>query len=103
MGLRVALSAKFAQDQVTIVETLQELESTKTRELHNILNATYGLPRLLMVTNDCSSNLELAARNIPNCEVIHVEETNVLDLMTYDQLIIEKSAVETLEEYLKPV
>jgi large subunit ribosomal protein L4 len=101
LGLRVALSAKYAQDQLIVVESLQDLESPKTRDLATILNNAYGSPRSLVVIDDCSTNLELAARNIPNCEVIHVEETNVLDLMTYDKLIIERSAVETLEEVLK--
>jgi large subunit ribosomal protein L4 len=102
MGLRVALSAKYAQDQLTVVESFDKIVSPKTRELNTILELVYGKPRTLVVIDQCNSNLELAARNIPNCEVIHVEETNVLDLLTYDKLIIEKSAVETLEEVLKP-
>ncbi|KAF1805079.1 ribosomal protein L4 domain-containing protein [Mucor lusitanicus] len=101
LGLRVALSAKYAQDQLIVVETLQDLPTPKTRELKQILDTTYGSPRTLVIIDDCNSNIELAARNIPNCEVIHVEETNVLDLMTYDKLIIEKNAVETLEQVLK--
>ena len=100
MGLRVALSAKYAQDQLTVVETLADLETPKTRELVDIFNNAYGSPRALVVMDNCNAKLELAARNIPNIEVIHVEETNVLDLMTYDQLIIEKSAIQTLEEIL---
>lgn len=102
MGLRVALSAKYAQDQLTVVESFDKIVSPKTRDLNTILELAYGQPRTLVVIDQCNMNLELAARNIPNCEVIHVEETNVLDLLTYDKLIIEKSAVETLEEVLKP-
>ncbi|KAI8047821.1 ribosomal protein L4/L1 family-domain-containing protein [Gilbertella persicaria] len=101
LGLRVALSAKYAQDQLTVVESLQNLTSHKTRDLNSILESSYGSPKTLIVIDDCNFNLELAARNIPNCEVIHVEETNVLDLLTYDKLIIEKSAVEALEQVLK--
>ncbi|KAG0165450.1 54S ribosomal protein, mitochondrial [Apophysomyces sp. BC1034] len=100
-GLRVALSAKYAQDQLTVVETLQDFESHKTRELAKVLEDSYEKPNLLMILNDENEKLELAARNLPNCEVINVLETNVLDLLTYDRLIIEKSAVETLEEVLK--
>lgn len=99
-GLRVALSAKYAQDQLFIVDALDQ-ETPKTRDLVNILESSYGSPRTLVVIDECRPNLELAARNIPNCEVIHVEETNVLDLLTYDKLIIDKDAVETLQEALK--
>ncbi|KAG2222110.1 hypothetical protein INT45_007546, partial [Circinella minor] len=109
LGLRVALSTKYAQDQLTVVDSLDILDSTKTRELNNILQQTYmnqeetGNPHttMLIVTNDFNENLELAARNIPRCEVIYVEETNVLDLLTYEKVVIEKSAVETLEAILR--
>ncbi|KAI8137688.1 ribosomal protein L4/L1e [Fennellomyces sp. T-0311] len=100
MGLRVALSTKYAQDQLTVVDNL-DIESSKTRDLVNILKQTYGEPTMLIVTQDINEQLELAARNIPRCEVIYVEETNVLDLLTYDKLVIEKSAVETLESVLR--
>lgn len=102
-GLRVALSAKYAQDQLIVVDSLEGvLEAPKTRELNTILQSVYGpSPRTLVVVDTCNPALELAARNIPDCEVIHVEETNVLDLLTYDKLIIEKDAVQTLEEVLR--
>ncbi|KAI9319440.1 ribosomal protein L4/L1 family-domain-containing protein [Dichotomocladium elegans] len=103
MGLRVALSTKYAQDQLTIVEDFNQLESSKTRELNSIIQQTYGEPTLLLVTEGHNERLELAARNIPRCEVIHVDETNVLDLLTYDNVIIEKSAVQILEDALKTV
>ncbi|CDH54667.1 50s ribosomal protein l4 [Lichtheimia corymbifera JMRC:FSU:9682] len=103
LGLRVALSTKYAQDQLTIVDNFDQLESPKTRELDYILKNTYDHPTLLLVTEDDNERLELAARNIPKCEVIHVDETNVLDLLTYDKVIIEKGAVEILEEALQVV
>ncbi|KAI9472869.1 ribosomal protein L4/L1 family-domain-containing protein [Zychaea mexicana] len=104
LGLRVALSTKYAQDQLTVVDSLDVLDSKKTREFNHILTQTHGNDdepsTMLIVTNDFNENLELAARNIPRCEVIYVEETNVLDLLTYDKVVIEKSAVETLESVL---
>lgn len=100
MGLRVALSAKYAQDQMTIVESFDQLESPKTRELFKLLRQTYGDEMTLLVSGEENEKLELAARNIPRVEVIHVDETNVLDLLTYNNLIIDKSAVDILEEAL---
>ncbi|KAI9478488.1 MAG: ribosomal protein L4/L1 family-domain-containing protein [Benjaminiella poitrasii] len=104
LGLRVALSAKYAQDQLLVVESLQDVfkgEKPKTRDLDAILKTNYCDERLLIVLDSCNPMVELTARNLPNCEVIHVEETNVLDLLTYDKLVIEKDAIETLEEALK--
>ncbi|KAI7865832.1 ribosomal protein L4 domain-containing protein [Spinellus fusiger] len=97
MGLRVALSAKYAQDQLIVVDSFAQFTSPKTRELKHIIDTAYGEPTMLVVLNDCNVQLELAARNIPRCEVIHVEDTNVVDLLTYDKVVIEKSAVETLQ------
>ncbi|KAI8970970.1 ribosomal protein L4 domain-containing protein [Pilobolus umbonatus] len=102
LGLRVALSAKYAQDQIIIVDSLHQYNNHKTRDLHQILQTTYEGSRSLVIIDSCNTQLELAARNLPNCEVIHVEETNVLDLMTYDKLIVEKDAIDTLQEALKP-
>ncbi|KAI9023597.1 ribosomal protein L4 domain-containing protein [Phycomyces nitens] len=100
LGLRVALSTKYVQDQLIVVQSLQEYTSPKSRELARLIDQAYGEPTLLVVMNECNPSLELAARNIPRCEVIHVEDTNVLDLLTYDKIIIEQSAVETLESVL---
>ncbi|KAG0743684.1 hypothetical protein G6F57_005058 [Rhizopus arrhizus] len=102
LGLRVALSAKYAQDQLIVVESLQNLESHKTRDLAHIIENAYDGSKMLVVIDECNRDLELAARNLSNCEIIHVEETNVLDLLTYDKLLIEKNAIKTLEDVLKP-
>ncbi|EIE91456.1 hypothetical protein G6F46_009957 [Rhizopus delemar] len=102
LGLRVALSAKYAQDQLIVVESLQNLESHKTRDLADIIKNSYESSKILIIIDELNKNLEMAARNLPNCEVIYVEETNVLDLLTYDKLLVEKSVIETLEGILKP-
>ncbi|KAI8973313.1 ribosomal protein L4 domain-containing protein [Mycotypha africana] len=102
-GLRIALSSKYAQDQMVIVKSLENFSSLKTHDLHNILKTTYNSPKTLVILNDYRNNFELAARNLPNCEILYVEETNVLDLLAYDKVIIERSAVKTLEEALTPI
>lgn len=104
MGLRVALSTKYAQDQLTVVESF-EVESHKARALLPILEQTYQLAdrTTLMITHDANEKLELAARNIPRVEVIHVDETNVLDLLTYDQVVLDKSSADTLSSVLRPL
>ncbi|ORY89536.1 ribosomal protein L4/L1 family-domain-containing protein [Syncephalastrum racemosum] len=104
MGLRVALSTKYAQDQLKIVKSF-EVESHKARALLPILEQTYQLAdrTTLMITHDANEKLELAARNIPRVEVIHVDETNVLDLLTYDQVVLDKSSADTLSSVLRPL
>ncbi|CAO3624803.1 unnamed protein product [Cunninghamella blakesleeana] len=112
LGLRVALSTKYAQDQLTIVDSFQTIDSHKTRDLEQILQHAYSNVEninnnnsngtMLFIINEDNEKLELAARNIPRCDVLFVEETNVLDLLTYDKVFVEKSAVEVLESALQP-
>ncbi|CAO3578272.1 unnamed protein product [Absidia cylindrospora] len=104
-GLRVALSTKYAQDQLTVVDSFQSIDSNKTRDLNQILQQVYGEDdgTMLFIINEENEKLELAARNIPRCEVIYVEETNVLDLLTYDNIYVEKSAVGVLESSLATI
>ncbi|ORZ25321.1 ribosomal protein L4/L1 family-domain-containing protein [Absidia repens] len=104
-GLRVALSTKYAQDQLTVVDSFQSIDSNKTRDLNQILQQVYGEDdgTMLLIINEENEKLELAARNIPRCEVIYVEETNVLDLLTYDNVFVEKSAVGVLESSLATI
>ncbi|KAI8344057.1 ribosomal protein L4/L1 family-domain-containing protein [Chlamydoabsidia padenii] len=101
-GLRVALSTKYAQDQLTVVDSFQSIDSHKTHDLDQILQQVYGDNdgTMLLIINEENDKLELAARNIPRCEVIYVEETNVLDLLTYDNIYVEKSAIGVLESSL---
>lgn len=101
-GLRVALSTKYAQDQLTVVDSFQSIDSHKTHDLDQVLQQVYGDNdgTMLLIINEENEKLELAARNIPRCEVIYVEETNVLDLLTYDNVYVEKSAIGVLESSL---
>ncbi|CAO3608548.1 unnamed protein product [Cunninghamella echinulata] len=103
-GLRVALSTKYAQDQLTVVDSFQAIDSHKTHDLNTIIQQAHSENNgtMLLIINEENEKLELAARNIPQCEVIFVEETNVLDLLTYDNVYLEKSAISILESALHP-
>lgn len=94
---------------MTIVDSFQTIDSHKTRDLDQILQQAYSdndnnnnNGTMLFIINEDNEKLELAARNIPRCDVLFVEETNVLDLLTYDKIFVEKSAVDVLESALQP-
>ncbi|KAI8068034.1 ribosomal protein L4 domain-containing protein [Gongronella butleri] len=101
-GLRVALSTKYAQDQLTIVDSFNAVDSFKTRDLRDLLQQAHDQQdkTMLLIINEENDSLQLAARNLPRCEVIYVEETNVLDLLSYDKVYVEKGAVDILETAL---
>lgn len=97
MGLRVALSTKYAQDQLIVVDSLEEFHSHKTKDLKRILDNAYGEnSTVLLLSSDINEKLEMAAGNLPRCGVLNIWEINVLSLLKFDKLIIEKSAIDML-------
>ncbi|CAM0140182.1 54S ribosomal protein yml6, mitochondrial [Umbelopsis sp. WA50703] len=97
MGLRVALSTKYAQDQLIVVDSLEEFQSHKTKDLASILDNAYGEnSSILLLSSDINEKLEMAAGNLPRCGVLNIWEINVLSLLKFDKLIIEKAAIDML-------
>ncbi|RUS22973.1 ribosomal protein L4/L1 family-domain-containing protein [Endogone sp. FLAS-F59071] len=108
LGLRVALSTKYAQNQLVVVDSLH-LDSHKTRELDKILRDNWNINKdsslsLLFLTgtnNNEYRNLELAAGNIPHVDLLEAEDVNVYSLLKYELLVVDKEAVKKLEESLR--
>ena len=64
--------------------------------------ATLGLTNALIIGGaELDQNFKLAARNIPNIDVLPVQGINVYDILRRDKLVLSKAAVEALEERFK--
>ena len=68
--------------------------------MKNILNNFKVERNVLIVVSELNDNLILATRNLNNVLLLGVDEVNVLDLVSANLVIIEESAVKTLEEVL---
>src|SRR5690242_2433546 len=79
MALRGALTAKFGDDAIKVVDTFG-LEEIKTRELAGVLAALNAAGRVLVVAPGRDERLEMSSRNLPTVEVIHADSLNVVDL-----------------------
>lgn len=73
------------------------IENPKTKELLKLLEKTKFNSGLIIV-NDLSSNLELAARNIPHIEVTDANFINPIKLLKHDAVLIAESCLPKLEE-----
>ena len=62
-ALRSALSAKLAEQRLTVVDALQ-LETHKTKGLREALGKLNGSKSALLVSHGENRNLELASRNL---------------------------------------
>ena len=73
------------------------IENPKTKELLKLLEKIKFNSGLIIV-NDLSSNLELAARNIPHIEVTDANFINPIKLLKHDAVLIAEDCLPKLEE-----
>jgi len=100
LALRHALSDK-ARDEKLIVLSEASLSEPKTKALAAQL-AGLGLSSALIVDGAAlEDNFRLAARNIPQIDVLPIQGINVYDIMRRDTLVLTKAAVDALTERFK--
>jgi large subunit ribosomal protein L4 len=100
LALKYALSAKAKTDSIVVVDMLAATEA-KTSALKTRLSAL-GLSNALFIGGkELDRNFSLAARNIPNLDVLPVQGINVYDILRRKTLVLSKAAVEALEERFK--
>ncbi len=63
-------------------------------ELLNGLN----VKKALIVLNSNDQNVILSARNIPDVQTALTNTINVFDILKYDAFVVDKAALETIEE-----
>jgi large subunit ribosomal protein L4 len=96
LALRHALSAKAKADELIVLEKA-ELKEPKTGGLRKQFEKL-GLGSVLIVDGaELEKNFSLAARNIPNVDVLPVQGINVYDILRRDKLVLTKAALEALE------
>ena len=100
LALRHALSAKAKAGELIIWSDAQ-LAEAKTK----ILRAAFdkqSLANVLIVDGaEVNANFALAARNLPNVDVLPVQGANVYDIMRRHKLVLTRNAVEALEARFK--
>ena len=97
-AVRVALSERARQEQLSVLEQL-ELPTHKTKAFNDILRKfTEG--KCLFVVKDIDNNLERASRNLPNVKVLKAASVNAYEIVNHDRLLLAKDAIPVLEERL---
>jgi large subunit ribosomal protein L4 len=100
LGLKHALSAKAKEQQLIIVDNATVGEA-KTKALRETF-IKRGFANVLIVDGaEVDKNLALAARNIPNVDVLPVQGINVYDILRRHNLVLTKAAVDALEARFK--
>ncbi len=100
LALRHALSAK-AKDAGILVIDEAAIAEPKTKALKERF-AKLGLTNALVIGGaQIDANFGLAARSIPNIDVLPVQGINVYDIIRREKLVLTKAAVDALEARFK--
>lgn len=99
LALKMALSAKVAEESLIVVDKL-ELPEIKTRLFAGV-TGSLGLKKALIVLGDSNNNVELSARNLPGIKVVRQDMLNVYDLLKHPQLVMVQGAAQAVQERLK--
>ncbi|PJK10295.1 50S ribosomal protein L4 [Lysobacteraceae bacterium NML08-0793] len=98
-AMAAILSELNRQERLTVVDTI-EVDSPKTRGLVGKLKELEAGKRPLLVLEEASESLYLAARNLPYVEVRDVQGLDPVSLVASDSVIITTDAVKKIEEWL---
>ena len=96
LALRHALSSKAKDGSLIVVDTVS-LKDSKTAALRIQLGAIGITHALVIAGAEVDNNFKLAARNIPNVDVLPNAGLNVYDVLRRRTLVLTKDAVEAIQ------
>ncbi len=100
LALKHALSAKAKDGGIVLIEDAK-LAETKTKALKGHF-AKLGVANALIIDGAAvDDGFRLAARNIPNIDVLPIQGINVYDILRRNTLVLTRAAVDALEARLK--
>ena len=96
LALRHALSSKAKDGSLIVIDTVS-LKDPKTAALRVQLGAI-GITHALVIAGvEVDNNFKLAARNIPNLDVLPNAGLNVYDVLRRRTLVLTRDAVEAIQ------
>lgn len=99
-ALRSALSAKFADNKLFVVEDWQ-LDSHKTKPFRQALTRLDEASRSLLLVDAAENvNLERASRNIEGVKLVRSTAIQPYDLLRHEALVLSRDAAEKLSRGL---
>ena len=97
LAIRSALSGKLADGQLHVIDKLGGLTRPNTKAVVSILHNA-GIERsALIVTGDPDRSVLISARNLPKTKVLPAPYLNVVDMLTYRDLLLTEDAVRRVE------
>ncbi len=98
-ALKSVLNLKFSENKLRLVDQLN-LDTSKTTDFLNILDKMNVSGKILFVYEDHNENFALSLRNLKKINKIPVKGINPYDVIKHDFLVIDKVALDKLEQRL---
>lgn len=100
LALKSALSYKVREENLIVVDNV-EVASNKTKDMIKVLEElNVADKKVLIVMDELTENVILASRNLANVLLMEPVELNVLDIVNADVLLLNKQALNEIEEAL---
>ena len=96
LALRHALSSKAKDGGIIIIDDAK-LSEPKTKVLLGHFGKLALSSALVIGGSEIDINFGLAARSIPNVDVLPIQGINVYDILRRDKLVLTRAAVDALE------
>jgi len=96
LALKHALSSKAKAGSLIVIDSVAQKEA-KTAALRTTFGKLEWANALIIDGANVDQNFALAARNIPNIDVLPVQGINVVSILKRDKLVLTKAALEALE------
>lgn len=98
LALKVALSLKFQQSSLIILENIKLDDPKASVLLSKLSNIATG--SLLIIDREVDLNVKLSAANLKYVDVLPVIGMNVLDVIKHNKLILTLDALKEIEKRL---
>ncbi len=103
LALRMALSSRLESKDLLVVKDIA-IPEVKTKHFAGVVRSL-GLTKALIILPENNENAELlqkneqllrSARNLPDIKILMPSQLNVVDILTYKQLVLLEKAVEPI-------
>jgi len=98
-ALRSALSAKFSENALTVVDAIT-IENPKTKDFNKLLEGMGFTGKVLVVDSYENKNLSLSSRNLPKVKLVAGNSVNIFDVVNSNTLLFSKESILQLQEVL---
>lgn len=99
LALRSALSAKAAENQIVVLDTLT-VDAPKTKTITSMLSNLGISTTALILLPESNPNVERSIRNMDGVSYLRAQYLNLRDLMRFDTVVLPKSALDVIESWL---